>query len=117
MTATTTKLEALAVMAEWRDYRGLSPFAGAKAGFAVDRCNEYLANANAILSMLSAACEDSQYLLDKREDSQFDMRVGALMAGALDGVGNLIDLAAFMLDGGKPAGNAPIKRATPDQAT
>lgn len=90
---------ALAAMAAWRDFRGLSPFAFANSAFGIDRCNEFLGNASAILSMLSAAAEDSGSLVGSGRSSEFDSRAGVTMAGALDGVANLINLSAFMLGG------------------
>jgi hypothetical protein len=86
-------------LAQYRDYRGFYPFADADNFHAVDRCGGHLSNAKAILSVLSAAFDDSQVLLEERGESEVDNRNGKIIAGALDGVATLLDLAGFLLEG------------------
>ena len=56
-----------------------------------------ISEATCILSVLAAAFEDASTLTRKGENSEFDNRTGGLMAGALDGVGTLVNLAGFLL--------------------
>ena len=93
-----TQAEVREMMAKWSDYRGTTPLAGANSRHASDRCNSYLSNANAVLSMLAAAFEDSSTLTSKGMDSEVDNRAGCIVAGALDGVSDLIALASFLLE-------------------
>lgn len=88
---------ALKTISDFHDFRGFTPFAGSDSRFAVDRCNTYLSSAGCMLSVLAAAFEDSQVLLNGNGNSEFNNRNGSVMAGALEGVSQLIDLASFML--------------------
>lgn len=90
---------ALDTLAAWQDYRGTTPFGGSNGRFAHDRCARFLSEAGCILSLLSAAHQDSESLLRTGSHSVFDERTG--MSGALEGIGTLIDLASFMLEDGK----------------
>jgi hypothetical protein len=96
--ATLTQKQVQTAMAEWRDYRGLHPLGNASSGHAQDRCSGLLSNATCILSMLTVACEDAAVLTGKGENSEFSNRSMTVMAGALDGIADLIGLASFLLE-------------------
>lgn len=93
-----TKKSVRAALAEWRDFRGCTPLGSVSSGHAIDRCNGFLSNARSILATLAAAHEDAATLLAKGESSEFDNRNGAIMAGALEGVEDLISFACFLLE-------------------
>lgn len=96
--ATVTKAEARAAMAAWKDARGCAPLGDADFPGAEDRSGSLLANAAAILSMLSAAAEDMDTLAGRGLNSEFGSRTGRMMSAALDGVADLIGLASFLLE-------------------
>lgn len=79
-------------MANWREYRGRTPFGNMSSGFAIDRANSHLGNASAILRFMSLAFEDAAELGDKSELANMHM---SMFGAALDGVDDLINLAAF----------------------
>jgi hypothetical protein len=85
-------------LAQHRDFGGFYPFADADNFHAVDRVARPLSGAKSILSLLSAAFHDSQELLGATGNSEVDNLNGAVIAGALDGVVALLDLAGFLLD-------------------
>jgi len=97
MEAKVTREQALTAMADWVDFRGGTPFANVSSPHVVDRANPYFYRASAILSVLSAACTDTQALVGKGKASEFDALNGELLAGALDGIGDLIQLGCFLL--------------------
>ena len=92
-------VRALQHLASWQDFRGMNPFGIADSGHALDRVNQLLGNATCILTVLAAAAEDSSALISASKSSEFDNRHGSVLAGALEGVADLVNLAAFMVEG------------------
>ena len=91
------KRAAFESLAKHRDYRGFSPFAMINSHNAEDRANSYISGASCILSFMSAAFTDSGALVRKSMDSEVDARTGEIIAGALEGVATLIDMAGYLL--------------------
>ena len=98
MSENSSKVAARNAMAAWTNNQGAHPFGMVNSVHAEDRAGSVLSEASAILSMLSAACNDSQALTGKSETSEFDARNSNILAQALDGIGTLVDLANFLLE-------------------
>lgn len=90
--------EVRSAMAAWKGQRGFVPFGNATFPDAASRSGALLANAAAILTMLSAASEDMDKLVDRGLNSEFGAHTGRGLSAALDGVGDLINLASFLLE-------------------
>jgi len=97
---TLDKKSVLDAIAEFQDSRGFKPFAGASSLHAVDRVGSHLTNARCMLLMLSAALTDSDALHTRGTSSEFQATAPAIFAGAIDGVADLLDLSALLLDAG-----------------
>ena len=96
--ASNPKRVALASLAKHRDFRGFTPFRNVDSDHVVDRANSFLSDASCILSVLAAAFSDSGALVIKGEGSTLGVRNGEIIAGAIDGVATLIDMAGYLLD-------------------
>lgn len=86
-------------MADWRTDSGSKPFAMASSIHPEDRSGPALAQASALLTMLSAACFDALAVADAGKTSEFQAVHPAVLAAALDGIATLVDIANFMTKG------------------
>jgi hypothetical protein len=83
--------------AKFQDWRGATPFARASSLDASDRAAPYLSNARCILSVIAAALMDGRELSSKELDGNIQNVSQDILASALEGVGDLIDLASVLL--------------------
>ncbi len=107
MTVTNVRTESpsgnkplLETLAAIKDHRGFCPLGTVDTFHASDRVGPILANASSILSMLAAAAEDADTLVSKGLTSEFIQRNPRLLAGAIEGAGDLIGLATILISEG-----------------
>ncbi len=99
MATQSPSITARNIMADWRTDSGTKPFSMANSVQPEDRSGPVLAQASAILSVLSASCFDALTVSDAGKTSEFQAVHPAVLAAALDGIGTLVDLANFMVKG------------------
>ena len=93
-----TLITARGAMAKW-EKGGIRPFATADSVHAEDRSQDTLSAASAMLSVLAAACFDARTVQDAGKTSEFQAVTPQVLASALSGIGTLVDLANFLVEG------------------
>jgi hypothetical protein len=91
-TAPFPRTTTIKCLSEFTDAHGMQPFHMLDSVHAPDRCGQILTQASYLLSVLAAAYDGS------KEDSEISLRSGSIIAGALEGIETLVNLANFLLD-------------------